>query len=118
MFNLNKAIDDIENGVRGVIMSRVQINAWIYLLLLLFIGPFGIHRISIGKIWSGLLWLVTGGLFGVGVTLDFLALLYVGIRDCYGEELEYSSVVKIFARWLFLVGLVCIIFIVIAEIML
>ncbi len=42
--------------------------AWI---LLTFLGPFGVHRFYMGKIWTGLLYLLTGGLFGIGWLYDF-----------------------------------------------
>ena len=38
--------------------------AW---LLLTFLGLLGIHRFYLGKIVTGLLYLLTGGLFGLGV---------------------------------------------------
>ncbi len=43
-------------------------------LLLTFLGAFGIHRFYLGKWLTGLLWLVTGGLFGLGVLYDFWTL--------------------------------------------
>ncbi len=45
--------------------------AW---LLLTFLGIFGIHRFYMGKWLSGLLYLLTGGLFLLGVLYDFLTL--------------------------------------------
>jgi TM2 domain-containing membrane protein YozV len=45
--------------------------AWI---LQTFLGPLGIHRFYMGKIWTGLLWLVTGGLFLVGYVYDYCTL--------------------------------------------
>ena len=45
--------------------------AWI---LLTFLGLFGIHRFYLGKILTGLLWLVTGGVFGIGWLYDFCTL--------------------------------------------
>jgi len=45
--------------------------AWI---LQTFLGLFGIHRFYLGKIWTGLLWLCTGGLFGVGYVYDYFTL--------------------------------------------
>jgi TM2 domain-containing membrane protein YozV len=45
--------------------------AW---LLQTFIGPLGIHRFYMGKIWTGLLWLFTGGLVGIGWLYDFWTL--------------------------------------------
>ena len=45
--------------------------AWV---LLTFLGFFGIHRMYIGKWLTGLLYLVTGGLLGLGVLYDFWTL--------------------------------------------
>lgn len=39
-----------------------------------FIGPLGVHRFYMGKIWTGLLWLFTGGLFLIGYLYDYLTL--------------------------------------------
>lgn len=43
-------------------------------LLLTFLGVFGVHRFYMGKIFSGLIYLCTLGLFGVGILYDFLTL--------------------------------------------
>jgi TM2 domain-containing membrane protein YozV len=45
--------------------------AWI---LLTFLGAFGIHRFYMGKIGTGILWLLTGGLFLIGWLYDFCTL--------------------------------------------
>jgi TM2 domain-containing membrane protein YozV len=45
--------------------------AW---LLQTFLGVFGIHRFYLRKWFTGLLWLVTGGLFLVGWLYDFWTL--------------------------------------------
>ncbi len=45
--------------------------AWI---LQTFLGVFGIHRMYIGKIGTGILWLLTGGLLGLGWLYDFCTL--------------------------------------------
>lgn len=43
-------------------------------VLLTFVGVFGIHRFYLGKWFTGLLYLLTGGLFVVGVVYDFWTL--------------------------------------------
>jgi len=45
--------------------------AW---LLLTFLGLFGIHRMYMGKWFTGILYLVTGGLLGFGYLYDFWTL--------------------------------------------
>jgi len=45
--------------------------AWI---LQTFFGVFGAHRFYLGKIGTGLIWLFTGGLVGVGYVYDYLTL--------------------------------------------
>lgn len=42
--------------------------AWI---LQTFGGILGLHRFYLGRVGSGLLWLLTGGLFGIGWAVDF-----------------------------------------------
>ena len=43
-------------------------------ILLTFLGIFGIHRFYLGKWISGLIYLVTVGLFGIGIIYDFWTL--------------------------------------------
>ncbi len=45
--------------------------AWI---LLTFLGIFGVHRMYMGKWLTGILYLATGGLFGVGYIYDYWTL--------------------------------------------
>ena len=52
--------------------GRVDYNiAWI---LLVFLGLFGIHRFYLGKWITGILYLLTGGFFFLGVLYDFWTL--------------------------------------------
>jgi TM2 domain-containing membrane protein YozV len=46
-------------------------TAWI---LLTFLGLFGVHRMYMGKWLTGLLYLVSGGLFGIGYIYDYWTL--------------------------------------------
>lgn len=45
--------------------------AWV---LLTFLGVFGVHRFYLGKWLTGILYLVTGGLFLIGVLYDYWTL--------------------------------------------
>ncbi|WP_152046149.1 TM2 domain-containing protein [Aureimonas psammosilenae] len=44
------------------------------LWLLCFGGVCGLHRFYLGRFWSGLLWLVTFGLLGIGQLVDLFLL--------------------------------------------
>jgi len=43
-------------------------------VLFLFLGLFGIHRLYMGKIVTGIVYLLSGGLFGIGFVYDALTL--------------------------------------------
>ena len=45
--------------------------AWI---LLTFLGIFGLHRLYLGRWISGVIYLCTAGIFGIGVLYDFITL--------------------------------------------
>jgi len=45
--------------------------AW---LLLVFLGVFGVHRLYMGKVWTGILYLLTFGLCGLGYIYDMWTL--------------------------------------------
>ena len=52
--------------------GKIDYNmAWI---LLTFIGLFGVHRMYMEKWISGILYLFTGGLLGIGIIYDFWTL--------------------------------------------
>ncbi len=58
------------------------------LLLCFFLGVFGIHRFYAGKTASGIIYLLTLGVFGFGVFIDFLLILLGSFRDGYGMTIK------------------------------
>ena len=62
-----------------------------YLLWLLSIcGVLGFHRFYLGKIGTGILWIVTGGLCGIGAFLDLFTL---GSKvDQYNTDQELATI--------------------------
>ena len=52
------------------------------LLLCLFLGMFGAHRFYVGKIWTGVLIIVTlGGFFGIWPLIDAVMILAGSFKD-------------------------------------
>ena len=51
-------------------------NKWVALLLCFFLGAIGAHKFYEGKIFMGILYLFTGGLFLIGTVIDFIVLLF------------------------------------------
>lgn len=58
------------------------------LILLLLVGSFGIHRFYAGKIFSGILCLLTGGFFGFGIFIDGFLILTGRFKDRKGNPLQ------------------------------
>lgn len=57
-------------------------------VLCFFLGAFGIHRFYVGKVGTGILWLLTLGLGGIGVLVDFIMILCGSFKDCYGALIK------------------------------
>jgi TM2 domain-containing membrane protein YozV len=66
-------IQAMANSVDGRYPSG-RIDYGVAWLLHIFLGLFGIHRFYMGKIVTGLIYLCTGGLFGIGYVYDTLTL--------------------------------------------
>lgn len=59
----------------GGLMARPK-DKIVALLLCIFLGWFGAHKFYEGKIGLGIIYLFTFGLFGVGVIIDFIVLIF------------------------------------------
>lgn len=67
-------------------MSRVGLA-----LICFFFGVFGIHRFVVGKIGTGLIWLFTGGVFGIGALVDFIMILCGTFTNSKGREIKQEK---------------------------
>lgn len=72
------------NKASGVDMMTSPKSRWLALALCFFFGGLGVHRFYVGKIGSGILYLCTCGLFGIGWVIDFFKILFGSFRDKYG----------------------------------
>ena len=73
---INNANQNTNTAAVNAAVSR-QRSKWAALLLCLFLGCIGAHKFYEGKTGMGVLYLLTLGLFGIGVLIDFIALLFI-----------------------------------------
>lgn len=70
--NSNSNVNTNQNIVGGHGKPR---DKWVALLLCLFLGGVGAHKFYEGRIGMGILYLLTGGLVGIGWIIDIIAIL-------------------------------------------
>ncbi|MBQ8207427.1 MAG: TM2 domain-containing protein, partial [Clostridia bacterium] len=59
-----------QNNQQPQIIQPVQRSKCVAFLLCWFLGCFGAHRFYTGKIWTAILYILTGGLCGIGTFID------------------------------------------------
>ena len=72
---VNNVNTNTNNNINGGLAKNGK-NKWVAFLLCLFAGYAGLHKFYEGKIGMGILYLFTGGLFGIGWLIDCIALLF------------------------------------------
>ena len=80
-------MSSIPPGTMIATEQRSPHNRLVTLLLAFFFGVFGVHRFYVGKIWTGLFYLFTGGGFGFLWMLDIFMILIGRFRDGEGRVL-------------------------------
>jgi len=58
------------------------------LVLCFFLGVFGAHRFYVGKFWTGLILLLTGGGLGIWWMIDFVLILIGAFTDSDGRPVK------------------------------
>lgn len=78
-----------EPALRATHMISPYKRLWALILSAgIFMGFAGLHRFYVGKIGTGILWLLTGGVLGIGQLIDFVMILSGKFTDQYGFPLK------------------------------
>ena len=85
---VDQTIPDSPQEINEQAETFSQKSKGVTALLCFFLGSLGIHRFYVGKIGTGLLWMFSGGMFGIGVIIDFLMILCGSFRDSTGQYIK------------------------------
>lgn len=72
-------------GIPGMISPKSRLIAF---LLSIFLGWLGIHRFYVGKVGTGILWMLTLGMLGIGWLYDVIVILVGCFKDNYGRVIK------------------------------
>lgn len=70
--------------------EKSEKNGVLIALMCFFFGFLGVHRFMVGKFGTGVLWLLTGGLFGIGSLVDFIMILCGSFTDKDGNKIKLA----------------------------
>ena len=67
---------------------KSQKDLGVALLLCLLLGEFGAHYFYVGRIRKGILYILTFGLLGIGIVIDFFIILLGNFKDSEDKLIE------------------------------
>ena len=76
----------VVNG--GVAFGVSKKDKMVTLLLCIFLGGLGVHRFYVGKIGTGVLYLLTAGIFGIGWIVDIVVIAMGNFTDGFGLPIK------------------------------
>jgi TM2 domain-containing membrane protein YozV len=77
-------VDVAKKTIKKTISEKKILPAF---LLCFFFGSLGVHRFYVGKTGTGILWLLTLGILGIGTLIDFIMIIVGAFRDKDGLKL-------------------------------
>lgn len=88
--NINNTSNSVSSAYAGMgngnnISSKSRM---VSLLLCIFFGVLGIHRFYVGKVGTGILYLITLGFGGFGALIDLILIVVGSFRDKSGLQIK------------------------------
>lgn len=87
MSNIQEHVSDTPTAYVTITSDKSKSRA-IILCLIGFIGIAGLQRFYVGKIFTGILYLLSYGFFGIGTVIDLIQLLMGQYTDNVGQPLR------------------------------
>ena len=84
----NQTVQNPQAGTPNIIPGVSRKSKMVALLLCIFLGGLGIHRFYVGKVGAGILYLLTGGIFGIGWIVDIILIAIGTFKDQFGLPLR------------------------------
>lgn len=72
MLEATKPLHNTSNPKMDTLNNSYKDNHALRIIVILFLGAFGVHKFLDGKPWLGVLYIFTYGLFGVGILIDLI----------------------------------------------
>ena len=84
-------VEDYVTPVGANGSGQTEKNWLVALLLCLFLGGIGAHRFYAGKVGSGILYILTVGIFGIGVLVDLIKIITGKFTDKEGNPIQKNK---------------------------
>lgn len=81
-------VEDYVAPVGANVSGQTEKNWLVALLLCFFLGGIGAHRFYVGKVGSGILYILTFGIFGIGVLVDLIKIIIGKFTDKDGNPIQ------------------------------
>lgn len=92
-------VEEVEEETVSQVEYKIPKYSLIKMIMCIMFGYFGVHRFMEGKIFTGIIFLCTYGLFGIGYVIDLIRIIGEFVREYKRINREKLWQKKIFWFW-------------------